>query len=194
MGPKILSVLEKYYDNSLENIGRWNSYTWIGPYWAQASTAPSRLFKAFPRCVCSPLGSHARLADSGVCTSEGGILVPCIVKPAVGTWDTKAFPPGGFSRAFTTCMDIAPTVLDMLGVELAPYSNGDPKMRKFDGRIVHAMRGKSWIPYYHNGQAADKTLGEVSAVYSSDTPIGWELKERAACAFSFTSRHCHEDC
>ena len=48
------------FDNSLENRGLVNSYIETGPGWAQASTAPSRLFKAF--------------------TAEGGIRAPLVVK------------------------------------------------------------------------------------------------------------------
>ena len=39
--------LGKYYDNSYENIGAYNSFVWYGPRWAQAATAPSRLYKAY---------------------------------------------------------------------------------------------------------------------------------------------------
>lgn len=46
-GPDLLGFLDRHYDNSLENIGRANSYVWYGPRWAQAATAPSRLYKAF---------------------------------------------------------------------------------------------------------------------------------------------------
>lgn len=74
-GTCIKEMLTSYYNNSLENIGNWDSFTWyvlrrflslpslisspsawLGPLWAQASTAPSRLYKGFP--------------------AEGGILVP----------------------------------------------------------------------------------------------------------------------
>ncbi|CAI6039249.1 unnamed protein product [Clonostachys chloroleuca] len=48
MGENIKQAIHQYYDNPLENIGSWNSYTWLGPLWAQASTATSRLFKCYP--------------------------------------------------------------------------------------------------------------------------------------------------
>ncbi len=59
-GPDLLGFLDRHYDNSLENIGRANSYVWYGPRWAQAATAPSRLYKAF--------------------TTQGGIRVPALVR------------------------------------------------------------------------------------------------------------------
>jgi arylsulfatase len=47
LGPKMHNVIERLYDNSLDNIGNHNSFVWYGQEWAQASTAPSRLYKMF---------------------------------------------------------------------------------------------------------------------------------------------------
>jgi len=89
-GPDLLGFLDQHYDNSLENIGRANSYVWYGPRWAQAATAPSRLFKAF--------------------TTEGGIRVPAFVRyPQLARQ-------GVISEQFATVMDITPTLLDLAGV------------------------------------------------------------------------------
>lgn len=86
----LLTYLETHYDNSLDNIGRADSYVWYGPRWAQVATAPSRLYKAF--------------------TTEGGIRVPAIVH----------YPPlarqGEISHGFATVMDVLPTLLDLAGV------------------------------------------------------------------------------
>ncbi len=46
-GAQIAAQIEKYCDNSLDNLGRPTSFIWYGPRWAQAATAPSRLHKAF---------------------------------------------------------------------------------------------------------------------------------------------------
>ncbi|RGP58521.1 arylsulfatase [Fusarium sporotrichioides] len=46
VGTTIMDHVHKYYDNSLENIGRRDSFVWYGTRWAQAATAPSRLYKA----------------------------------------------------------------------------------------------------------------------------------------------------
>jgi arylsulfatase len=82
--------LARHYDNSLENIGRANSYVWYGPRWAQAATAPSRLYKGF--------------------TTQGGIRVCAFIR----------YPPvarqGEIGEALTTVMDVAPTMLDLAGV------------------------------------------------------------------------------
>ena len=90
-GP-LLDHIKKCYDNSLDNIGAGSSFVWYGPRWAQAATAPSRLYKLY--------------------TTEGGVRVPC-----VSTYPIQ-FPPGGVVKhEFATVMDIAPTILDMAGVK-----------------------------------------------------------------------------
>lgn len=127
----------------------------LGPFWAQASTAPSRLMKMFP--------------------SEGGILVPAIVRaPKI----TPPLVPGGFSRALTTCMDLAPTILDMIGVTLPLNEDGSKVL--FRGREVTPMRGKSWKGYLEESGHADPMAGEQYAVHRSDEAIGWELHARVA--------------
>ena len=82
---------QKYHDNSLENIGRHDSFVWYGARWASASTAPGLLYKMF--------------------TSEGGIRVPFIARYP------GAFPTGVIEHSFSTVMDIMPTVLDICGVK-----------------------------------------------------------------------------
>jgi arylsulfatase len=116
-GPQIVAQIEKYCDNTLDNLGRPTSFIWYGPRWAQAATAPSRLHKAF--------------------TSEGGIRVVGFV-----TWPGFARQ-GEIGSAFATVMDIAPTVLELAGIahpgtsyqgrdiepmrghSLVPYLSGD---------------------------------------------------------------------
>src|ERR1700710_2490559 len=87
-GP-LLEHLDKYYDNSLENIGNANSFVWYGPRWAMASTAPSRLYKAYP--------------------TEGGVRVPAVVR-------YPGFQNGKTSDIFASVMDLAPTFLEMAGL------------------------------------------------------------------------------
>ncbi|KAL1897613.1 hypothetical protein Sste5346_003919 [Sporothrix stenoceras] len=89
----LLDVIRDYYDNSLDNIGRGNSYTWYGPRWALAATAPSRGFKGW--------------------TTEGGIRCPCIVRYPPLTRSSN----GGVAHNFTTVMDLLPTCLELAGVK-----------------------------------------------------------------------------
>ncbi|KAJ3335486.1 hypothetical protein HDU93_005375 [Gonapodya sp. JEL0774] len=90
MGDRIKEIISKYYDNSFENIGRKNSYTWYGPRWAQAATAPSRMYKTW--------------------ITEGGIRTPALVRyPALARKDS-------ITHEFATVMDVLPTVLELAGV------------------------------------------------------------------------------
>ncbi|KAJ5692591.1 alkaline-phosphatase-like protein [Penicillium macrosclerotiorum] len=169
MGNKVVSAIHRHYDNSLDNIGSFNSFTWLGPLWAQASTAPSRLFKCFP--------------------SQGGILVPCVVKPPTNTFNSS-FQPGSFNRSFSTVMDFLPTFLELAGVSLPPASEKIPasalsrgastrcKMTTFRGRDVHAIRGKSWVPLFVQDKKVEDE--EMWHIHSSSEPIGWELFARGA--------------
>ncbi|EJP60879.1 Alkaline phosphatase-like protein [Beauveria bassiana ARSEF 2860] len=85
-------LIAAYYDNSLENIGKHDSYVWYGSRWACAATAPSRGFKGW--------------------STEGGIRCPCVVRfPPLRTT------PDAISHSFTTVMDILPTVLELAQVQ-----------------------------------------------------------------------------
>ncbi|KAH8810672.1 alkaline-phosphatase-like protein [Xylogone sp. PMI_703] len=168
MGDNIKRAIHQYYDNSYDNIGSWNSFTWLGPLWAQASTAPSRLFKCFP--------------------SQGGILVPCIIKPPTNTF-LPSIPPGSFNRSFSTVMDFVPTFLELANVSMPPPSEKRKalplgkettlrKMTTFRGKDVHAIRGKSWVPLFARDEKVEDD--EMWAIHSSSEPVGWELFARGA--------------
>lgn len=121
-GPDLLGTIEKYYDNSYDNLGAFNSFAWLGPRWAQASTAPGRLYKAY--------------------NTEGGIRVPLIVRyPGL-----SGHAPGSISHTFATCMDVMPTLLDLAGIEHPNQLPGQQKV-PYRGHMVYPMRGKSWVPH-----------------------------------------------
>jgi len=147
----MLQHLQKYYDNSLENLGRGNSFIWYGPRWAQAATAPSRLYKAF--------------------TTEGGVRVPFLARYPKGFDATPGSAmkteEGSITNAFATVMDLAPTILDMAGVaHPSPDGNGT-----YQGRPVVSMRGKSMVPYLTNLSPS---------IHPEDFINGWETCGRAA--------------
>lgn len=89
VGENVMAHIGKYYNNSLENIGSKDSFVWYGSRWAQAATAPSRLFKMF--------------------STEGGVRVPLIMKP-LGSRDPS------ICDEFCTMMDVMPTILELVGI------------------------------------------------------------------------------
>ncbi|KAF5264668.1 hypothetical protein FOXYS1_4547 [Fusarium oxysporum] len=106
VGTTIMDHVHKYYDNSLENIGRGNSFVWYGSRWAQAATAPSRLYKMF--------------------STEGGCRVPLVVKP---TAEAALKAKGSVvTDAFCTVMDIVPTILEYAGLGHPDTYAGRPVM------------------------------------------------------------------
>ena len=131
-GERFMQHVADHYDNALENIGRPNSFVWYGPRWAQAATAPSRLYKTF--------------------TTEGGIRVVSLVRYP------KLARQGAIGDAFSTVMDVMPTLLDLAGV---PHPG-----RTWKGQPVAPMLGRSMLPYLQR---------ETSAVHDADESIGWEL-------------------
>lgn len=76
-------------------------------------------------------------------------------------------------------MDFVPTFLDLAGVSLPlPVTNGTRPMTKFRGKDVHAVRGKSWVPFFGRGESVEDNVNW--AIHSSSEPIGWELSARGA--------------
>lgn len=115
----VLPHLQRYYDNSLDNLGNYNSFIWYGPRWAQAATAPSRLYKAY--------------------TTEGGVRVPFVARfPRNGT-EAPHVTSNSITDQFATVMDLAPSILDMAGV-----SHPAPT---YQNREIVPMRGKSFYPW-----------------------------------------------
>jgi arylsulfatase len=113
-------------------IGRKGSYAEYGPAWAQVSMTPFRLFKGF--------------------VAEGGTRSPLIVSgPGVEG-------AGGLNTdAILHVMDIAPTLLELAGVE---------HPATFSGRDIVPMQGKSW---------AQMMAGEEQSPREAGDWLGWEL-------------------
>lgn len=82
--------LVERFDNSLENMGKRDSYIYQGAEWARVSSTPYRDFKTF--------------------VSEGGIKAPAILKyPGISY-------KGAIDREILTAKDITPTFLELAGV------------------------------------------------------------------------------
>jgi arylsulfatase len=125
------------FDNRLENLGKADSYVSVGPGWARVSSTPYRLQKGF--------------------TTEGGLKVPALIHyPAIT-------PTSGLSHEFITVRDIAPTVMEIAGL--------DPSDQHHRGRRVLPMTGKSLLPYLQ---------GKDLSVHGEGFTAGWELFGRRA--------------
>ena len=79
---------------------------------------------------------------------------------------------GSLLRAFSTVADIAPTLLDLAGIE-HPVPAGK-STGNWHEREVAAMRGKSWVKYLAEGN------DDMEAIHTDDdAAFGWELFGRA---------------
>ena len=123
--------VERNSDNRFENYGRRGSRIAMGAGWAQASMSPFRFFKGF--------------------IAEGGIRSPLIVS-APGVART-----GGHSAAVAHVMDIAPTLLEIAGLE-------HPKT--YQGREILPMQGRSMAGFLG---------GKSESIRGPDEPLGWEF-------------------
>lgn len=97
--------IREHHDNAYENMGKASSWVSYGPAWAEAGSAPFQRYKGFTR--------------------EGGIAAPMIVS-GMGVAES-----GEKNAQYLTVMDLAPTFLEIAGVEYPA------------GGLVQAMRGES---------------------------------------------------
>ena len=117
------------FDNRLDNMGKRDSYVWLGAGWANAMVAPFGIYKSY--------------------TTEGGIKTPAIF------YSTKNRFMNSKKNSVMTVMDIAPTILDMAGLD-HPHSKEDDLL---------PMTGRSALKYLTN---------ETESIHENN-PIGWEL-------------------
>jgi arylsulfatase len=127
-----LHAAANFAESNHNSIGRKGTFAEYGPAWATVSMAPFRLYKGF--------------------VAEGGTRSPLIVSgPGVQG-------AGGLNTdAILHVMDIAPTLLELAGVE---------HPTTFGGRDIAPMQGKSW---------AQMMAGEVQSPRSAEEWLGWEL-------------------
>ena len=126
---------ESNFDVSLENLGRPDSYAWLGPGWAHVSSTPLRYFKGFP--------------------VDGGVRTPAIF----------AFPgrikAGVVSSSRANVLDLPLTLLDYAGVDHPEIAdNGEPmppltgkSMRSFlSGTTGHIHPPEDYFAYVIMGR------------------------------------------
>jgi arylsulfatase A-like enzyme len=94
--------------------------------------------------------------------TEGGIRCPCVIH-----YPPFRPEPNAVSPAFTTVMDILPTILELAGVKHPG--------KHFRNRDVHPPRGRSWVPHLSSSNYRSGTVhGEDEHIH------GWEfLGQRA---------------
>ncbi len=131
-GAQMLASSLKDADNRFANRGTASSYLTYGAGWAQAATAPSWLTKGYQ--------------------SEGGTRAVAFISGA------KIPQRKGAATQYLSVADIAPTLLDLAGV--------DSGATQVAGRTVRPITGHSWAAWLRNGDAG---------VYGADDGIGSEL-------------------
>lgn len=151
------------FDQRTEAIGRPGSFTWYGPLWAQAASAPSRLYKGYP--------------------TEGGIHVPAFA------WHAHS-QARGINRSLVSVMDVAPTLLDLAGVADQGTRFRGREVRAIEGRSlapllagkVAAVRGDDdYLGWELFGRSAIRS-GRWKALQLGQTEADrrWELHDLAA--------------
>ena len=120
------------FDNSYNNIGKKGSYIYYGERWAHVGAAAHSFHKTV--------------------VSQGGINVPLIISYGKELSKNKVV------REFSSIVDIAPTILDLVGVS-HPGT-------EFSGRKIHPMDGHSMLPYLK---------GQHENIYPAGTGGGFEL-------------------
>lgn len=84
MGKHLMKIIETFYNNELENIGNHDSFVWYGPRWAQAATAPHRMYKMYSTGELCPSLPFLRRADIR-CRRR----YPCAFLTAVSSLDSS---------------------------------------------------------------------------------------------------------
>ncbi len=123
-GPLFDEWIEKS-DNLFDNMGKARSYLFYGPQWAQVSTAPFYLFKAF--------------------TSEGGIRAPAIVHYPL--WQAN----GKLENSFITVMDVMPSLLELAQIPqpVAEY-RGRPMQKLRGSSMLAVLKGEQKTVHKEN--------------------------------------------
>ena len=119
--------IPRAFDNSINNMGKVNSYIFTGPGWAQASATPFNWFKTF--------------------VYEGGIRVPCIIKPT----KTKLGQPT-LVKDPIDIMDLSATILNETGCSQ-------------DTIASFGMKGRNLLDKIENPKDSSKTFLMVKELF-----------------------------
>ncbi len=111
-----------YVDNSFDNYGNATSWVFLGPGWAQASTAPYRMFKGF-----SSEGGHR---------ATSFMFHPTLANSA------------SVEDQYLTLIDVMPTFLDLAGAEFNETTVRGRKVEPMDGRSFVSILDDATEPVY----------------------------------------------
>jgi arylsulfatase A-like enzyme len=109
----------KQADNTPANIGKPTSFAAVGSGWAEAASAPAKLYKRYQ--------------------TEGGTRVVAFLRYD-GLAKTGGAAAGSIDGVYTNVRDITPTFLDLAGI---PVPQGSYK-----GRVVQPISGRSELAYW----------------------------------------------
>lgn len=137
-----------FYDNSYDNIGNANSWTYYGPGWAQAATAPYRMYKGF--------------------LTEGGTLVSAFAHHPTLTAS------GINNDHYLTVMDLMPTFLDVARAEFNPTEYAGRTVVPMKGRPFTSVLQGSDEPIYTDSDVRPFELHGQRALLQGDWKIIWE--------------------
>jgi arylsulfatase/uncharacterized sulfatase len=129
--------LDWQYDRSLERLGSKGAYAILGPSWASAAASPLSTYKFY--------------------AGEGGLRVPLIIAGVTNA------PANQIQHSFAHVTDLAPTLLDLAGLQL--------QTGQYQGRMVEPMTGRSLLSVM---------TGQASITHPPEHPIGYELSGNAA--------------
>ena len=135
-------------DNSIDNMGNGDSYTWYVPNWTWASSGGYRMYKQF--------------------TTEGGIRVPAIVH------FPKQIQESAVIDEFVTVKDVLPTLLELTGVKHpGPTFNGRDILPLQGDSMFSMLKGEQETTHNQDYVMGWELFGR-RAIRKGDWKIVWE--------------------
>jgi arylsulfatase/uncharacterized sulfatase len=121
------------FNTDIETLGERDSYHDIGPAWASAAVGPLAWYKFF--------------------AGEGGLRVPLIISGASNGQNIAATT-GGVSPVLGWATDIAPTILELAGIETLDSLPGKTLVPLISGETTELRAVKEGIGYELGGNKA----------------------------------------
>jgi len=135
----------------LEKMGSIDSLVSYGPNWAQASTAPRRLYKAV--------------------STEGGLVTPAIIR-----YPGFARQGGGVDAQFVTVMDIVPTLLELAGTQHPGTRYHDRPVEPLRGKSLLPYLNNSVARVHDDTEATGWELFGQRALRRGQWKVTWVSK------------------